>query len=435
MSNSGAAATPTSATTTTTARSHLMRDRNFVRYISGGVLSMLGDQFTLLALPWLVLKMTGDTLLLGLVMALTGVPRAIFILIGGAVVDRYSPKRVLMLTKHINTVLLGALALLVFTNTLTMGMVYFIALALGLSTAFSIPSGTSLLPRVVAPANLQAANGMMLGLRQMTFFVGPLLAGALIAVFGDVQARSLSSANGIGCAFLFDALSFAISAWTLHKTVLLVDATGEAKPQNKNVLHDVMDGLRHCWDDTMLRTCFLYWAAIMLLVAGPVQVAMPVLATRLGDSAAGFGGLVGSNAAGSLLGMFISGAMPRVRAARFGISMLTIDFIIGLLFIPMGLIAAIWQGLIIMLSIGILSGFMHVRVYTWMQQRVPRAMLGRAMSIFMFIFLGITPISAAMTGWLLRGSSTSYIFEGSGMALVAFVLLALCFSPMRRIAD
>lgn len=416
-------------------RVNLMRDRNFARYISGGVLSMLGDQFTLLALPWLVLKMTGDTLQLGLVMALTGVPRAIFILIGGAVVDRYSPKRVLMLTKHINTVLLGVLALLVFTNALTMGMVYFIALALGLSTAFSIPSGTSLLPRVVAQAHLQAANGMMLGLRQMTFFVGPLLAGALIAVFGDVQSGSLSSASGIGCAFMIDALSFAISAWTLHKTVLLPDAPGEVKPQNKNVLHDVVDGLRHCWGDVTLRTCFSYWAAIMLLVAGPIQVAMPALASHLGDSAAGFGGLVGANAAGSLLGMFLSGAMPRVRAARFGLSMLAIDFVIGVLFIPMGLIGAIWQGLVIMLTIGTLSGFMQVRVYTWMQQRVPRAMLGRAMSIFMFIFLGITPISAAFTGWLLRGSSTAHIFEGSGMALVAFVLLALWLSPMRRIAD
>ncbi len=416
-------------------RANLMRDRNFARYISGGALSMLGDQFTMLALPWLVLKMTGDTLLLGLVMALIGVPRAIFILIGGAVVDRYSPKRVLMLTKHINTVLLGALALLVFTNTLTMDMVYFIALALGLSTAFSIPSGTSLMPRVVPPVHLQAANGMMLGIRQMSFFLGPLLAGALIAVFGDVQAHSLSSASGIGCAFLFDALSFAISAWTLHKTVLLPQTESEAKSQNKNVLHDVVDGLRHCWNDVMLRTCFSYWAAIMLLVAGPVQIAMPVLASRLGDSAAGFGGLVGANAAGSLLGMFLSGAIPHIRAVRFGISMLIIDFIIGILFMPMGLIGAIWQGFIIMLTIGTLSGFMQVRVYTWMQQRVPRAMLGRAMSIFMFIFMGITPVSSAITGWLLRGSSTTPIFEGCGMALVVFVILALLLSPMRRIAD
>jgi MFS family permease len=217
--------------------------------------------------------------------------------------------------------------------------------------------------------------------------------------------------------------------------VLLVDTVGAKTPQNKNVLHDVAEGLRHCWDDVMLRTCFIYWAAIMLLVAGPVQVAMPVLATRLGDSAAGFGGLVGANAAGALLGMFLSGAMPRIRTARFGLSMLAIDFTIGLLFIPMALIGAIWQGLIILLAIGTLSGFMQVRVYTWMQQRVPRAMLGRAMSIFMFIFLGITPISAAVTGWLMRGSSTSHIFEGSGMALVIFVLLALWLSPLRQIAD
>jgi MFS family permease len=67
----------------------------------------------MVALPWLVLKLTGDTLALGLVIALMSIPRAVFILIGGALVDRYSPKRVLMLSKYANAVLLALLTLLV----------------------------------------------------------------------------------------------------------------------------------------------------------------------------------------------------------------------------------------------------------------------------------------------------------------------------------
>lgn len=83
-----------------TPRAALLRDPNFAWLMSGGVISALGDQFTLIALPWLVLKLTGDPLALGLVIALMGIPRALLILFGGALVDRYSPKRVLMLTKH-----------------------------------------------------------------------------------------------------------------------------------------------------------------------------------------------------------------------------------------------------------------------------------------------------------------------------------------------
>ena len=101
-------------------RNSLLRDRNVAWLMGGATVSMLGDQFTLVALPWLVLRMTGDTMVLGTVMALLGVPRALFILLGGAVVDRHSPKRVLMLSKHVNTVLLGALTLLVLFDRLTL---------------------------------------------------------------------------------------------------------------------------------------------------------------------------------------------------------------------------------------------------------------------------------------------------------------------------
>ena len=424
-------------------RATLLRDRNFVRYMSGGILSMLGDQFTLIALPWLVLKMSGDTLVLGIVLALIGVPRAVFILIGGAMVDRHSPKRVLMLTKYVNTVLLGLLAALVLSGSLSLWMVYVLALAIGLSTAFSIPSATSLMPHVVAASHLQAANSMMLGIRQMTMFAGPVLAGTMIALVGDAQTGRAASSIGLGCAFLFDAFSFAASAWTLHKTLLLAGsgaggvsgASGATEPAaRRHVLHDVAEGLRHCWNDVSMRTCFIYWAAIMFLIAGPIQVAMPVLASRLGDSAAGFGVLVGANAGGALIGMVISGAWPGLRSMRMGAMILAIDCIVGVLFVPMGQIDAIWQGVLIMLTIGTLAGFMQVRVYTWMQQRVPRAMLGRAMSIFMFIFLGITPVSAAITGWLMRSVTTTEVFAGSGALLIAIVLVTLFATPMRSIA-
>ena len=101
-------------------RAALLQDSNFRWMIGGSALSMLGDQFTLIALPWLVLQMTGDTLVLGTVLALISVPRALFILIGGALVDRHSPKQVLMITKYVNLVLLAALAGLVFAGTMSL---------------------------------------------------------------------------------------------------------------------------------------------------------------------------------------------------------------------------------------------------------------------------------------------------------------------------
>lgn len=424
-------------------RAALFRDRNFRWLTVGSALTMLGDQFTLIALPWLVLQMTGDTLVLGTVLALMSVPRALFILIGGALVDRHSPKEVLMLTKYVNLVLLALLSGLVLTGALTLWMVYALSLAIGLATAFSIPAGTSLMPHVVPRAQLQAANGIALGLRQLAMFLGPLLAGLLIVLFGDGSGGSTAdakaNATGIGLAFALNALSFGISAWTLAKVHTLAAAAPPphapaAVPQA--VLASVAQGLVHFWRDRELRTCFLYWSAIALFIMGPIHIAIPVLASSTPAlGAAAFGTMLGAHGAGTLAGMVASGMFPRLRVGSLGLTILVFDAIIGLLFIPMGMINAVWQGAALMLAIGLLGGFMQVRVFTWIQQRVPPALIGRAMSLFMFIFMGLAPISAAVTGWLMKSITLTQLFAASGGTLVVLVALAFVLTPLRQVTD
>ncbi|MFZ6760879.1 MFS transporter [Undibacterium sp. Ji50W] len=421
-------------------RKAIFRDSNFRWLIGGGAMSMLGDQFTLIALPWLVLKMSNDTLILGIVLALISVPRALFILIGGALVDRYSPKTVMLQTKYINTALLGILSLLLFIGRLELWMVYGLALGLGISTAFSIPSGTSMLPRVVPAAQLQSANGVMLGLRQLTMFIGPVLAGLLIALFGTANQSMVSDAHGLAAAFLFDCFTYAFSAWTLGKVTMKASPSASQHPQQAGngtmqLFQSVLTGLRYCWNEQQLRSCFIYWAAIAFFIMGPIQIALPVMASQLSNSASTLGLLAGAHGAGTLLGMALSGIRPGLRFGNLGRTILLIDFIVGLLFIPMGLIHASWQGACILLAVGTLGGFLHVAVFTWIQKQVPPQMIGRAMSMFMFIFMGIGPVSAAFTGWLMRSVTIPQLFMSSGILLLVIVLLALVLSPMAEVSD
>lgn len=420
-------------------RAALLRDRNFAWLAAGSAISLLGDQFTLIALPWLVLQMTGDTRVLGIVLALVGVPRAVFILVGGAMVDRHSPQRVLMLTKHVNAVLLGALAALLFAGALTLPLVYALSLAIGLASAFSIPSGTAMLPHVVAPAQLPAANGVTMGLRQLSMFVGPLLAAGLIALFGAGASAgtdgAAASAHGIAAAFAFDALSFALSAWTLSK-VRMHGAAAQAPRAAAPVWAAIGEGLRHVWRDVELRICFAYWAAVSVLILGPLHIALPVLAaSRASLGASALGLMVGAHGAGTLAGMVLSGSGFRPRVGTLGLTMLAADVVIGLLFIPMGQVGAAWQGCALLFAVGLLGGFMQVAVFTWLQQRVPGAMMGRAMSLFMFIFMGLVPLASAVTGWVLRSVTLERLFAGCGIALVVLALLAAVASPMRRVRD
>jgi len=294
----------------TLARAALLREPNFRWMVGGGVVSMLGDQFTMIALPWLVLTITGDPLVMGLVIAMMSIPRALLILVGGALVDRYSPKSVLMISKFSNALLLFLLAGMVLSGTVSMPAVYVLACALGVSSAFSIPSGTSMLPQVVAPQQLQLANGITMGTRQVTLLAGPLLAALVFALWGDGSGAGPHAARGLGIAFAFDCASFVLSAWTLSK-VQLLHAAPKLAPEP--MLRAIGAGVATVWNDVSLRVCMLYWALCAFVVGGTMQVALPVLASsRLGGASA-LGLIMGAHGVCSLAGMALSGA-ARLRA-------------------------------------------------------------------------------------------------------------------------
>src|SRR5688572_1806466 len=92
--------------------------RDFVLLWSGGTISVLGSQFSLIALPWLVLHLTGDPLALGVVFAVGSISRAVIILVGGAITDRFSPRMILLVCDWANFALAGLTALLIITGTL-----------------------------------------------------------------------------------------------------------------------------------------------------------------------------------------------------------------------------------------------------------------------------------------------------------------------------
>jgi MFS family permease len=415
-------------------RGALLRDPNFAWLMSGGVISALGDQFTMIALPWLVLQLTHDPLALGMMVAVLGVPRAILILFGGALVDRHSPKRVLMLTKHVNTVLLGLLAALVLSGRATLPLVTALAVVLSIASAFSIPAGTSMLPQAVAPQHLQAANGMMMAVRQVTMLAGPLLAGLLFLLAGDGSAGvGDGGAAGLGLAFGFDAFSFALSAWTLAKVRPL--APSAPAQVREPVLRAVGAGLATVWRDTTLRTAFFYWGLCACVTGGVMQVAMPLLASERLHGASALGLLMGAHGAGALAGMALSGIFGRRRLGSLGLTLLLVDGLAGFLLMPLGLVTASWQGMLILAAIGVLGGYVQVAVFTWIQQRVAPSMLGRMMSIFMFVFMGLAPLAAAVAGWLASAVTLASLFVGAGLSLSVAALAAWLFTPMAKMAD
>lgn len=412
------------------------RNTNFRWLWTGSAVSMLGDQFTLIALPWLVLALTHDPLALGGVLAAMNAPRAVFMLVGGAIVDRHEDgaRRILLATRCASVLFIGLLGVLVLTGRAAMPAIYALAAAIGLCTAFSYPAGSALLPGVLPPALLARANGILMAMGQFALLVGPVLAGLFIAGAGGARA-GLADARGLGLAFLLDAASFLAAAATLARVRPRAQPqAGDRTAATPALLAGLAAGVRYCLDDATLRTCFLYWGALALFVAGPLQVALPVLATRLGGAGA-YGSLVAAHGAGVLAGMVLAGLRPDWRIGGFGTTLLAADGTVGLMLVALSGVAAMWQGMALLLAVGVLGGYLQAAMMTWLQRRLRADMLGRGMALLMFVVMGLAPLSAAVTGWLLRATSLATVLAGAGLATLAVVAAGLSVTRLRRLAE
>lgn len=415
------------------ARVSLFRNHNFTLLFGGSSISAIGDQFTLVALPWLVLKLTGNPAALGVVLAVMAFPRAAFMLVGGAVVDRLSPRLVLLEARTVNAACIVILTVLVLTGAIHMWMVYLLALGIGLSTAFAYPAGSAMLPQLVEPQQLPAANALFMGMRQLALVVGPVLAGFVIALGAhSVSAQHLPDARGMGLAFSIDAASFVVSLISL----LMIRIRGDIQPAaaSGGVLASVAVGIRSVWADLPLRAFVLYIAIVSVFVGGPIQVGLPVLAdTRLNMGAASLGILMTANGVGMLLGSFLSGLGARLMRGRLGLMILSFDALSGLALAGLTLVHTTYTGAALLVCVGLLGGIVQISIFTWIQQRVRQEMMGRTMSILIFTFMGLGPISAAVAGALLKVISLSALFSIAGLALTVIALCCLSSPQLRSI--
>jgi len=405
--------------------------RNFRLLWIGESISLLGDQFYLIALPWLVLQITGSALALGTVLALAGIPRALFMLVGGVFVDRFSPRAVMLTSNLARLVLVAVLSALVLTNHIQIELLYVFALAFGLADAFYYPGQSSIVPQLLPTEMLQAGNSFVQGTAQLSLFLGPVLAGGLIAVLGHgATAANALGTQGSGIAFGIDTLSFLASVVCL--SLMRLPALTRKVGAQQNVIAAIQEGLAYLWSRSVLRVLFLLMVAMNFLVLGPVIVGIPVLArTRLAEGAAAYGIIMSAFGGGALLGIILASMLPAVKPERFGALLLvTISWMgIGVALMPLFAYTAVIA--VVMLSIGVANGYVNIHFFTWLQQRIPRDLMGRVMSLLMFSSNGLAPVSYALAGVILQ-ISLNGLFIGGGLLMAAVSLAAIVLPAVRQ---
>ena len=394
---------------------HPLVNREFRYLWIGNTVSGCGDQFFLVALPWLILQLTGSGAILGGIMMVEAIPRAALMLIGGAVTDRVSPRKIMILTAAARTLLVAALAALIWTHHVEVWQIYVLSFFFGVADAFAAPAAQTLLPSLVAPAQLPAANALSQGTQQLAMLVVPAPAGIIIAAFG------------LASAFSIDAVSFLFIIAALLK--LRDPPTIESAAPRSNLVQSILEGLRYVKNDVALRTLLLVASVLNFCITGPLSVGVAFLAKREFGSPAAFGVLVSSVAAGSLVGLLLAAARQQ---RKRGLLLLIVSVVIGICTASIGLLSKLWSLLPILFVMGASAGFLNVHLLAWFQQRVDRAMLGRVMSVLMFASLGLMPLSLAAAGiavqWSLRG-----MFGGAGALVLLVTVIAALQPPVREI--
>ena len=400
----------------------VLGNRNFRLLWIGEGVSILGDHFYMIALPWLVLQLTGDSLAMGTVLALAAIPRALLMLVGGALTDRFSPRSLMLASNAARFVLVSLLAGLVLANRVEMWMLYTLAVLFGIADAFFYPAQSSMAPQLVKKDHLQVANSLIHGTMMLAMLAGPVLAGLLIALLGDGHSEG-SSMQGIAAALGLDALTFLVSLITLL-FIKLERVTSSAV--NDSILESIRSGLNFVWNDIPLRAFFFVVAAVTFFFNGPFNIGVPILAdTRFPEGAVAYGTILSTWGAGSLVGMALAGMLPRPNPKRMGAVLLGLVSLMGVGLALLGVSASMIFAAAIGLLLGALNGYINVFFTTWVQSRAPKAFLGRLMSLLMFASTGLFPVSMALSGAVSRVDVTFLLTVFGGIVALLGILITL----------
>lgn len=400
----------------------VLKNRNLRLLWLGEGFSVLGSQFYLIALPWLVLQLTGDPLKMGTVLALAGIPRALFILVGGAMTDRFSPKMLMICSNAVRMSIGIVLALLVLNGWVNMIALYALSLLFGLADAFLFPAQNAILPLIVDQKYLLAGNAIVQGTAHLSVAVGPALAGIIIALFSGPGGSSAAAGQAVD--FMGIAVSFSVNAsaflFSILAFIFIKPKIAEVAESKSDVMTLLKEGIDHVMGNRTVIFMLIIASVGYFLVEGPLLIGIPVLAhTRYPEGAAAYGIIMSGLGAGMLIGIVAAGTLPKLKPSKLGPVLLGLLGISGLILMTIGIIPNAYLAAVVVLIMGLAQGYVIVQISTWFQIQTPEHMLGRVLSMMMFASLGLLPISQALCGALIKLSHVG-LFVGAGAILALF---------------
>jgi MFS family permease len=375
----------------------------------GETFILCASQFWFVALTWLVLQKTGSGFALGSVLMAAGIPRGLFMLVGGAISDRLPTHHVAAIAALMNTALVGFITALIFLGVFDLWLVILIAALFGLSEAFLYPAILSLLPQLISKSRLAQANAWMQGSEQITNVIGPATAGLVIGFFG------------LPIAFAINTALFAIGSG-LISLIRTRKRSRPVEPCTVSLTGEIMEGLHYAWKKPAIRISLQMIAMINFAVLGPIVIGVAELVrVRFGGSATTFGYLQSAYGIGAFFGVLVASLLSAIKNLKTSLVLLSCALGLGL--ILLGLTQQAWMASVVMALMGVGSGIVGVLGITWLQQQTSTVMQGRMMSLVMFASVALDPFSQAISGVLMEINLTG-LFVTAGIAMLITALIS-----------
>jgi len=382
-----------------------LRHRNLRLFFAGQGLSLVGTWMQQVAVSWLVYRLTASPLILGIVAFGSQIPTLLMAPLAGALADRWSRYRMVVVAQSLAMLQALTLAALVLGGVVQVWHLIALSVVLGVINGLDIPARQSLLVRMVdGPEDLPNAIALNSSMFNAARLVGPAVAGVLIGLVGE------------GPVFLLNGLSYLAVLWALSRLRI---PRGGPRPRAGSVLVAMREGFRYGFGFPPVRAILLL-LGLVSLVGIPYVVLLPVFARDvLGGDATTLGLLTSAAGLGALAGALYLASRGSVRGLGRVITLATALYGSGLVAFSFSRTVWLSAALLLVVGFGIMAATASMN--TILQTLVEEEMRGRVMSLYTMAFVGMSPLGSLLGGWLALhlGAPAAVLMGGIASVLVA----------------
>jgi MFS family permease len=389
--------------------------RDFRLFFFGQLVSLIGTWMQSVAQSWLVYRLTGSSVLLGLVGFAGQVPVFLLSPAGGTLADTRSRHRIIIATQTLAMLLALALAALTLSGRVQLSHIFLLASLLGVVNAFDIPARQSFLVQLVGRDDLMNAIALNSSMFNGARILGPAIAGILVAAIGE------------GWCFLLNGVSYlAVLACLLRMHPKPVPQW----PRGATALGRIVEGFRFVAGTAPIRALLLL-LGLVSLAGMPYAVLMPIFADEiLHAGARGLGLLMGASGLGALLGALTLAARRQVRGLGRWVAYAAAAF--GLSLIAFAWSRHFWLSAALLVPAGFAMIVQTAASNTLIQAMVPDGLRGRVMSVYSMMFMGMAPFGALLSGLLAaRLGAPGAVALGGGACIAGSIVFGLNLPGLR----